>query len=183
MRKNIFIPVVVVITTLFVFSSCKDDEKFTSSLFCDFISDTDKSGFFASNNYYTLDNIHNVGYSDDIVNIEYISSTITFEGITPGELRRGDIIKDVYIKVEGFNPFLFSRAIEVMSDFERISFSTYDDEEFYNFMWDVMRRFHRRDELDIEVYGRVVHGNVGVRNVRMRVTLDNLLDVTVSEFR
>jgi hypothetical protein len=96
---------------------------------------------------------------------------------------QGDVIRDVYIDVEGMSPFLYARSIQVEFDNERIAYSTHDDPEFYDFMWEAVRRFYRNKELDIMVYGRVTHNNTGVRNVRMRVTLDNLIDVTVSNSR
>ena len=174
-----FIIAVVVLST---FCSCDDKETFTTSLFCDFISDTDREGYFESLNYYTFRDIHDIGPSDDITGIRYLSSTLTFEGLHPGELMRGDVIRDVYIDVQGMKPFLYSKSIDVLYDNERISFSTHDDPEFHDFMWEAMRRFYKNEELDIKVYGWITHHNAGVRNVRMRVTLDNLIDVTIIDY-
>lgn len=181
--KSRVLPIIGGIVAVFMFFSCTDEETFTTSLFCDFLSDTDRDGYFESGNYYTFCNLHNMGCSDDITGMEYISSTITFEGLHPGELMQGDVIRDVYIDVEGMSPFLYARSIQVEFDNERIAYSTHDDPEFYDFMWEAVRRFYRNKELDIMVYGRVTHNNTGVRNVRMRVTLDNLIDVTVSNSR
>lgn len=180
--KNRLLSVIVGFVAVFMLSSCNDEEVFTTSLFCDFISDTDRDGDFESRNNYTFRDIHDIGSSSDIVDMSYLGTTITFEGVFPGTLMRGDVIRDVYIDVKGMEPFLYSRAIDVQFDNERIGFSTRDDPEFYDFMWEVMRRFYERENLDIMVYGRVTHNNAGVRDVRMRVTLDNLMDVTALDY-
>jgi hypothetical protein len=178
-----FTTITFAFVALLMLFSCADEETFTTSLFCDFISDTDGAGYFESRNYYTFRDIHDVGRSDDITGMKYLGSTITFEGIYPGELMRGDVIRDVYIDVKGLSPFLYAKSVQVGFDNERISYSTHDDPEFYDFMWEVMRRFYKKEELDIMVYGWVTHYNTGVRNVRMRVTLDHLIDVTILDFR
>ena len=182
MVKKQFASIVFAVMMLLVFSSCADECTFTTSLFCDFISDTDRNGYFESRNYYTFHDLHYVGRSDDITGMKYLGSTITFEGIVPGELMRGDVLRDVYIEVKGMKPFLYSSSIRIEFDNEKLSYSTRDDPEFYDFMWDVMHRFYKKEELDIRVYGWVTHNNAGVRDVRMRVTLDNLVDVTVRDY-
>ncbi|MDR2913793.1 MAG: hypothetical protein LBV74_03005 [Tannerella sp.] len=176
--KKLFSSIVVVLVAILSLSSC-EEVTYSSSLFCNFVSETDRNGYFEDGYVYTFNDLSNLKRSDDIVGMDYLGTTITFEGISSGDLRQGDVIKDVYIGVDGMVPFLFARNIAVLRDNERISYTSREDREFYDFMRNVMRRFYNHGKIDMMVYGWVTHNNVGVRNVRMRVTLDNLLDVTI----
>lgn len=181
MIKKQFVYVIVAIATVLMFSSCEEKVTYTSSLFCDFVSTTDRNGYFESGNRYRFNDLTNIGHSRDITDIEFLGTTITFEGVSYGDLMQGDVIKDVYIEVDGLYPFLYARNIAVLIDDERISYTSRNDPEFEDFMWDVINHFRRNGEVYITVSGWVTNNNSGVRNARMRVTLDNILDVTVWE--
>jgi len=181
MIKKRFTFILVAIAAILTFSSCEEKVTYTSSLFCDFVSTTDRNGYFESSNWYKFKDLTNIGNSRDVTDIEFLGTTITFEGVSYGDLMQGDVIKDVYIDVDGLYPFLYARNIAILRDDERISFTTRDDPEFDAFMWDVINQFRRNREVYITVSAWITNQNSGVRNARMRVTLDNMLDVTVWE--
>lgn len=178
MIKKRLTSIIFVLTTLLMLSSCRE-VTITSSLFCDFVSYTDRSGYFENGYVYTFRDLHDINRSDDVSGMNFLGSTITIEGLSPGGLVQGDIIRDLYIDVRGMDPFLLDRSIPVLRDGERITITSRDDQELYYFMRDAIRRFYNNGELDIMVYGRLVHNNVGVPDFRMRVTIDNLIDVSV----
>lgn len=170
--------VFVVVSTL-MFTSCEEEITFASTLFCDFVSDTDSRGNFKSTKTYTFQDMSDVKRSDEVVDIYYLGSTLTLEGIYPNELIRGDIIRDMYIDVNGMKRFLLIRSFAILEDDERITITSRDDPEFHDFMSEVMWLFYNEGRLDISVYGEVSNHNAAAKGVRMRVTIDNILDVTV----
>lgn len=181
MIKIRFSSVLVVIMTVLTLTSCEDKVTYTSSLFCDFVSTTDRHGYFESSNRYTFKDLTNIGHSRDVTDVEFLGTTITFEGVSYGDLMQGDVLKDIYLEVDGLYSFLYARNIAVLRDDERISYTTRNDPEFEDFMWDVINQYRRNGEVYITVSGWIMNNNSGVRNARIRVTLDNMLDVTVWE--
>jgi hypothetical protein len=178
--KQLTAIVFLMLSTL-VLTSCEEKVTFTSSLFCEFVSNTDPRGVFGNAGTYTFRDLSNVRRSDNIIDIYYLGTTLTLEGIYPGELMRGDVIRDLYIDVNGLGRFLLIRSLAVLRDDEHITITSRDDPEFRDFMDDVMWFFYQEGRIDISVYGEVTNNNAAANDVRMRVTIDNILDVTVMD--
>jgi hypothetical protein len=179
MKKNIFIAVLFSIVMLVSFSSCESDDDYLvrSGLYCDFLSTSNNKGYFASNGggSYSFRDLPDLGYGD-IIGMEYRGTTLTITG----DIREGDVIRDLYISVQGVGDFLYASDIEVYKDYEKIVFNTSNDREFYNFMNDVMYKFYRDGRINIVVDGYITnYQGVGIGNVEMEIYLDSSLDVTV----
>lgn len=173
----------VILFTLVVlvgFSSCETDDYISrTNLNCGFQSYTNKTGFFSSNGGgdYTFNDLPGLGHGN-IIGMEYQGTELTITG----DLRYGDVIRDLYIDVEGMTPFLFSPKIDVLKDYEVMVFDTYNDPQFYDFMNSVMRRFYNQGRINIVVDGYLTNRyGVPINGTKIEIYLKSYLDVRMRE--
>lgn len=179
--KNKLFAVLFSVFALVSFTSCEDDDYIVrTGLYCQFLSTSDSRGYFASEGGgdYTFNNIPDIGRNPDIREFIYNGTVISITG----DIQPGDVIRDLYIDVEGLGEFRYAKTIPVRYRNELIEYDTYDDPEFYDFMSDAMYHFYRNGWINILVSGYITdRSGTAIRNVRMDIVLDNSLDIRIRD--
>jgi len=183
-----FAAVMIITFAALAFSSChSDDDEYVvrSSLFCDFRSTTDSYGYFESARTYTLNDVPEIRNSGGrVVDMRYRGAEFTIEGLPPGIFYEDDYIDDFYLEIQGFKPFLVFEERRVEVDGEVVRFGVYSDNdpEFFDFLEDTMYDLYDRGKVSMIVSGYIDnYEGAGIKNVNVRVTIENYFDFIVRE--
>lgn len=175
MQKNLQILVVACIALLI--SSCQLDRWTTGTLDYSFYPTTDYYGYFKTGAVYQPQDINISGSFDYINQFALKRSTMEIEG----DLYAGDIIRNLTVDIAGAGVFVVGDVVVYQKGYVNV-IDTNRDDAFYDFMYRAFSYMNKNGSHDIIVSGTLMNKGSYIRDVQLKITFYNDLDVQVSNY-